>query len=76
MRRGVVESELFGAQKEVLQPDARRMDDMLAGVVSLLAANAEAFYCISAERNIWIVKTFPRLMASSSASGTPSMIET
>lgn len=56
-RRGIFEDPLFTAQKGVLQPDARRMDDILNGVCELLAANAEAFFRIDRERNLWIVKT-------------------
>lgn len=56
-RRGIFEDPLFTSQKNVLQPDTRRMDDILNGVCELLAANAEAFFRIERDKNLWIVKT-------------------
>jgi hypothetical protein len=59
MSREIVESDLFQAQREAISPDVRRMDDILDGLFWALHENAEQFFRVFPDRNLWLAKTDP-----------------
>jgi hypothetical protein len=59
MSRGIVESELFRAQCNGISPDVRRMDDILDALYWALYENAEQFFRVLPDRNLWLAKTDP-----------------
>ena len=51
----IVESSLFIAQRDIINPDVRRMDQILDGVMWGLGQNPEQLFHISGR--LWLAKT-------------------
>jgi hypothetical protein len=57
MSRGIVESELFRAQCDEISKNTRRLDDILDALYWALHINAEQFFRVLPDRNLWLAKT-------------------
>ncbi len=55
--RNIVESDLYAAQCKEISADTRKMDDILDAVMWALHENAEQFFQVLPNRNLWLVKT-------------------
>lgn len=59
MYRGIFEEPLYETQRDQIDPDCRRMDTILNGLMWALHENAEQFFRVLPGRNLWIAKTDP-----------------
>ncbi len=59
MYRGIFEDPLYEAQRDAINPDCQRMDTILSGLMWALHENAEQFFKVLPDRNLWIAKTDP-----------------
>jgi hypothetical protein len=53
----VVESDLFAAKRDMLNPDVKRLDEILEGITFNLARSPEQGFPVSPDRRVWFMKT-------------------
>ena len=57
--RELLESALYVAQRDTISPDVQRMDELLEALTWGLGEDAEQFFRVLPNRNLWLAKTDP-----------------
>jgi hypothetical protein len=55
--RSLIEEELFTAQRNMINPNVKRMDAIMEGLTWALSTNPSQFFQVFSNRRLWIAKT-------------------